>query len=82
MRAWEQECDLAKAKRRKTKWNKPKMGVLLKPVPRPKRSEILDPGGDNECGEKEVDAGDNESDDNDASSTDGDESDSGDSGPE
>jgi hypothetical protein len=58
------------------------MGVLLKPVPRPKRSKVLDPGGDKGCGEKGIDAGDNESDDNDNASTDSDESDSGDSGPE
>ena len=54
------------------------MGVLLKPVPRPKRSEVLEPG-EERCGKKGID---HESDDNDDASTDGGESDSGDSGVE
>ena len=79
MRAWEQERNLAKAKRCKVRWTKPKMGVLLKPVPRPKKSEVLEPCGEERCGEKGID---HKSDDNDVASTGGDESDSGDSGAE
>jgi hypothetical protein len=50
---WEAERDLAKLEKRRPQWNKPKMGIIEKPVPRPERvqPEVYDSEQEDDDGE-------------------------------
>ena len=57
IKAWEQERDLAKAERRKSRWNKPKMGAILKPIARPNKPDMVESGLREGVVDKVIDGG-------------------------
>ncbi|KAH7903374.1 hypothetical protein BJ138DRAFT_1020747 [Hygrophoropsis aurantiaca] len=57
MAQWEVERDLAKVEKRRTRWNRPKMGVKEKPVPKP---EVAPDGEDEDEEDDEEGEGDDD----------------------